>query len=223
MTTLSESIKRHLSEYYLFYVLAYGLVLPAWFNLLSLLLYKHMSLGLSFLLITIGVTLAFAAGGLRHYQPKLKVVHGALLGVGILLQVVSLAKLFGPALSDIGVALPVAISVAVSLWWIVIYFVDLSDLNREKNKLIGGRVLKYFVLCAVLLYAPSLLLNRYYSKQIKAIFPAGSVHLSGGLDYVQIEKIMDETVWKAKGLISLLTVFILILLFYFYRRAKNSV
>ena len=223
MTNIWGSLRRHVFEYYLFYVLAYGLVLPIWLKLAVMFSSKNIDESFSLLFFIMGGLLIPVAGGLKHYRPKLKIIDRALLAAGLLIEVVFLVKLFKPALSHVAVALPLSISLAVSTWWTVVYFLDLSNLDKGRNYLIGKEVLKYFILCALLLYVPSMMLGKYYRHQVDAILAAGSVNVAGGLDSKQIEKMIDEKMWQARGLLSILIIFILILLFYFYRRVKNRI
>jgi len=223
VSNIFGSLRRHVLEYYLFYVLAYGLVLPIWLQLAVMFLSKNDDESFPSLFLIMGSILILVAGGLKHYQPKLQIIDRMLLAVGLLIEVVFLVKLFKPALSHVVVALPLSISLAVSTWWTVVYFLDLSNLDKGKNNLIGKEVIKYFILCAVLLYVPSMLLGEYYKHQVDAILAVGSVNVAGGLDYTQIEKMIDEKMWQARGLVSILIISILILLFYFYRRVKNSI
>jgi hypothetical protein len=89
--------------------------------------------------------------------------------------------------------------------------------------LIGKKVTKYFILCAVLLYVPSLLLSRYYKHQAAAILAAGSVKESGKLDYLQAEKMLDNKMWQVAGLEFLLVMLILALFLYFYKRERHAI
>ncbi len=218
-----KSLKRHVVEHYLFYILAYVLVSPMWLKLIVVFLYKNMNVVPLLFLFNAGALLIFIAAGFKHYRSKLKVFAGILFVAGLLIECIVMAQLFVPAFSQAAIALPLLISSAMSGWWVIIYFLDLSGMDREKSKLLGKQVLKYFILCAVLLYGSSALLSGYYRRQIEAILAADSVNVAGGLDSTQIEIMMDEKMWQVVLLGFLQFIVIIILFFYFYNRVKTIV
>ena len=221
MRTIIQSLKRHLLEYYLFYILAYALALPIWLELVRMFLTKNIDVAFSLIVFILGSMVILAAGILKHNFPKLSLLSKILLFVGLGVEVIFLSQLLKPLLSETAVAVPGLVSMAVSVWWIVIYCLDLSGINRERNRLLGKKMLRYLIVTAALLYIPFIMLSRYYRRQIDAVVAAGSVNVPGGMDYRQIEMMMDEKLWQAKALVSLLIILALIVFFCFYRRVKN--
>jgi hypothetical protein len=217
-----KSLERHVIGYHLFYLLAYVLVMPVWLKLTSLLLYKNMTVAPLLLLFNVGMFLIFVAI-IKHYRSNLRTLARISLVVGLLIEVIALVQLLVPTLSHPAVALPMLISLVMSIWWTVVYFLDLSSINREQSKLLGKQVLRYFILCAVLLYGSSAVLGVYYRRQIDAILAAGSVNVAGGLDSTQIESMMDARIWQAALLDFVQLIVIVVVFLYFYKRARTIV
>jgi hypothetical protein len=214
-------LKLHIVEYYLFYILAYVLVTPIWLNVMASFLYKNINLIPLMLSVYMGTTLILGAGGIKHYYPNLKFLSKVLFTIGLLVQAIFLIKLVEPALHSITVTLALSMSLMLAILWIVIYVIDLSSLDKEKNRLIGKNVFRYFIFCVVLLYAPVVLLSKYYSNQINKILSKGSLNVAGSSDSTQIEKMIDEKIWQAQEFTLLLMILVLLLFSYFYRRVTN--
>jgi hypothetical protein len=164
-----------------------------------------------------GVLLAVV---IQNIQPKIKIISGVLLLLALASQIYFITQLASTILTEYASAVLVLFSLAASLWSILIYF---TGLDNEKNKLIGKKIPIYFILSAVLFYVPTLLLGKYYKHQVDKIFAAGSVNLAGGLNSTQIERMIDATLRQANMVHLLLTLFVIILFFFLYRKVKVSV
>jgi hypothetical protein len=216
----SESLKRHMMDYFLFCILSYGLVSAVWIKIAgvySMTAWALVSLLSGLLLSTMAVLLAAV---IQNIHPKMKILGGVLLPFALASQIYFLIKLAPTVLTDYATGVLVLFSLAASLWSIPVYF---TGLDKEKNKLIGRKIVKYFILSAFLFYVPTLFLGRYYKQQIDKIFAAGSVNVAGGLNSAQIEKMIDATLRQANMIHLLLTLFVVILFFFLYRKVKVSV
>jgi hypothetical protein len=223
MSHRSVSFKRHVIEYQWFYILACAFIGPAWVKFMFFpamaagYFSENMEILPFFVYFTVGYVLVFFAGSLQ-FQWKLsaKIV----LGIGLVMEAVTLSKLIAPARGHAVVALPLLISLAMSMWWVVVYFLNLSSgaMDREKNKRIVRRVMKYFVLCAVLLYGTLwMLMEGYFRRSIEAIYSAGNI------DSVQKSRSMIEQLWHMELSVIFLLVIITALFFNLYRRTKAGI
>ena len=219
MDRFIRSLKKHIAEYFLFYLLVYGLFNPLWIRLLPILFLKNLIVfnfknndlnfnNIYFLLAAhVSGLLTVVAATIKRRSPKFKNVHRILFGVGLLIQSFFFAELLAPALSDATVALAVFIYLVPAILWTAIYLLAPLNFNKEKNRILGKKLLKYVVLCGTLLYVASSFWAKYYSNQVKEI-------------------IENEKVWQAVGWLFLIQTFVLTLFFYFYRRIivniKNS-
>ena len=219
MSNIFESLKRHVVEYFLFYILLYGLTLPAWLQLVFLSSYKNIRNILSLPIIFVSVVFVFLFAILKHEQTRIKLFSGPLLLCCLILQLFYIIKFYSIILSSYILAALVVISIVMSVWSVLVYF---YGLDKERNKFIGKEIMNYFLLSAVLFYVPTVLLGRYYKRQINKILAAGSVNVDGGLNYDQIVMMIDAKIGQASLLQLFLTAFVAILFFFFYRKVKNS-
>lgn len=221
MSKILERAKQHIAEYYVFYALTCALVAPTWFRLTAMLLYKHADQALLLQMFTIGIALILIAAAIRHNLRQWRMAARILLGAGMLISIIYSARLLEPARSHAPVALLLIISVAVTVGAVAVYVIDLPRMSRERNALIGKIVLKYFVLCAVLLYLASGLLSRYYRHQLDAILNGGSMQGASGAQYGQLAITLDATMRQAIALQSLLCLLAVMLFLCFFVKAKN--
>jgi hypothetical protein len=70
---------------------------------------------------------------------------------------------------------------------------------------------------------PTLFLGRYYKHQVDKIFAIAPVNVAGGLNSTEIEKMIDVTLRQANMIHLLLTLFVVLLFFFLYRKVKVSV
>ncbi len=216
----SESFKRQIRDYFLFCILSYGLVSVVWLKIAgaySITAWALISLLSKLLLSTMGVLLAAM---IRNIHPKMKIIGGVLLPLALAAQIYFLIELAPTVLTEYATRILVLFSLAASLWSILIYF---TGLDNEKNKLIGKKIPIYFILLAILFYVPTLILGRYYKHQVDKIIATGSLNAAGGLNSTQIGKMIDATLRQANMVHLLLTLFMVILLFFLYRKVKVSV
>jgi hypothetical protein len=218
-------VKQQAQKYFPFYLLSLSLFLPIWLQLLGLTFYRNRFIVVSLGFYYIGIMFISLAATLKHFKPKFKISNKLLLFVGLCIQTLCLFVLYASASSTLvlDVLIFVFVSLLISAWWLMMYFVDLADLDIEKARLIGKKITRYFILCAVLLYVPSMLLGRYFKHQAATILATGSSKVMGALDYLQAEKMLDNIMWQATGLELFLTIFILCLFFYFYKRERNAI
>jgi hypothetical protein len=216
----SESLKRQMKDYFLFCILSYGLVSVVWIKIAgvySLTAWALVSLLSGLLLSTMAVLLAAV---IQNVHPKMKILGGILLPFALASQIYFLIKLAPTVLTEYATGVLVLFSLVASLWSIPIYF---TGLDKEKNKLVGKKITIYFILSALSFYVPTLFVGRYYRHQVDKIFAAGSVNVAGGLNSTEIEKMIDVTLRQANMIHLLLTLFVVLLFFFLYRKVKVSV
>jgi len=218
--SISESLKRQMRDYFLFCILSDALVSVMWIKIAgvySITAWALISLLSGLLLSTMAVLLAAV---IQNFHPKMKLLGGVLLPIALAAQIYFVTKLAPTVLTEYATAVLVLFSLAASLWSILIYF---TGLDNEKNKLIGKKIPVYFILSVVLFYVPTLFLGRYYKHQVDKIFAIPPVNVAGGLNSTEIEKMIDVTLRQANMIHLLLTLFVVLLFFFLYRKVKVSV
>lgn len=222
MNLFSESLKRHISEYYLLYLFEYALVFPLWLNLLPSFVFKHIYTAPFLLYFNLTSLLIVLAGCLKNRRPASRIPDRAILLVAVVLHLAILITLLLAAVSFRDFALPLIFSSAISIWWIVIYFTDSPAASLKNNKDIGRKIIKYYVLCALLLYVPFMLLGKYFKGKINLIAGQDSAEFFKDLNYKQLEKMLDQTMLQYIGTAFLLAAIVTILFLYFFKRVKNE-
>lgn len=219
MSRIFESVKRDASEYYLFCILSYALIAPIWYKYATWFSYEHVNEALLMPRLICFVLLVAFGAILKHRQPKLKIVAWFLISLGGLLQVVLMIRLYATALTNYVVGAVVLLSIAVSIWSIL---VGLNSLDFERNKRLGRKILKYFILTAAIFFVAVSLIGRYYGGKINEIVSSGSLYVPGGLNAEQMARMMDVKIWQANLLLSILTIAAVSWFFIFYKRVKQS-
>jgi len=214
-----ESLKRMVIDYYLFCVLTYALTAIVWYKFATWFSYKEIGNTLLLPRLFLVVLLVVFGAVVKQRQPKLAVVAWLLQVAGVLLQAALIIKLSGAILTNYIVAVMVLLSIIVSGWSIL---VNLNGLNSERNKLLGGKILKYFILTALTFVFAVFLLGRYYGQKVAAIVSSGSLYVQGGLNAEMMGQMIDAKMWQANLLLSVLTVIAASLFLIFYRREKKS-
>lgn len=214
-----ELLKRQMKDYFLFCVLSYTLVSVVWIKIAGVYtITAWTSIGLlsNLVLSTIGVFLGVV---IQNVHARMKIPGRILLSIAAVFQLYFLIKLASIALTEYAAGVLALFSLGASLWSILISF---TGLDIEKNKVVGKKIPIYFILSAVLFYVPTLLLGKHYKQEIDKIFASGSLNVAGGLNSVQIEKMIDATLRQANMLHALLTLFVVVLFFFLYRKVKDS-
>ena len=214
-----ESLKRTAIDYYLFCVLTYALTATVWYKFATWFSYKEISNTLLLPRLFLVVLLVVFGAVVKQRQPKLAVVAWLLQVSGVILQAVLIIKLSGAILANYIVAVMVSLSIIVSGWSIL---VNLNGLNSKRNKLLGGKILKYFILTALTFVFAVFLLAKYYGQKVAVIVSSGSLYGQGGLNAEMMEQMIDAKVWQANLLLSVFTVIAASLFLIFYRREKNT-
>lgn len=210
MKSTVESLRRHVLEYHSFYIFAHLLLTPCLPQALFLLAPGDVDVGFPLVGVFLGGLLILLAQTIKHKLPKLKGLARASLAIGLLVDAVLLVRLSKPASSSPAVALALLTLSAISIWWTAIFFLDLSDRDKEKHKLVLLKFIGPVALCAFVMWGSIMAFLKYETHRVLAASGA------------TFEMLPRELMRLALGYLVVIS-FSLILLLFFYRRALRGV
>ncbi len=223
MSNWDAALKNHLCEYYLFHILALTLMLPIWLEFVRLTLLRNATGALAVISFALGIMLTVAAAGLKHGVAKWKVFTRILLIAGLGVEAVCGFQLLTMPMVDLTVAILGFLSLAVATWWVIIYCVDLSARNKDQDRLIARKMLKYYVLSAGILYLPYVPLARHYRGQIAKFADRHSTMNALAEVGADLLGVVDGILWQMEAWLILLSICALTTLLYSFKRTKDRV
>lgn len=225
MSDKNKFLKQYASQYYFYYTMAFVVLLPIWLQLLGISLYRDINAIISFVFMFLGIMLVSLAATFRHLKPQFKISKRLLLFVGLSVQLLCLFMIYKTVPIYYVLNVFVLVSILMSTFWLVMYFIDLPELDIEKTRLIGKKVIKYLVLSVLLLYGFNFIVGRYYSQIIFKIIelPIKPEFVGSKMHYAEIESQLHSKLLEARLLILFITIISLVLFFVFYKKVTKEV
>jgi hypothetical protein len=222
---MRDSINSHFMNNYMFYMFGYALITPLWLYQLILLSYKDIDAVLLIVYFVIGNMLVWLSGVIKLRWPNFLLIAKAVLVVGFVVQIGSLAKLVSIKFNNTLAFSFMIVMGAWSILYLYLFLLKQSDPERENNKTIAKKILKKFIATAALFYGPLLIFSRYNRGQIAAIvskLPDMINAMGRQTAYENAEKMIASKIFIEKALIPFFVVGSLIVFFLFYKKATKS-
>jgi hypothetical protein len=212
--------KKVLHNYFLFFLLQYGLIAMIGTKFRMVFPYKVENDIATFIFITILFGVLMDIGiFIRDFKPTLKITGGLLVAIGAVLQAMFIFQHRTSVLTYKVIILFLVATVVMSIWAIILFFAfdkeTMAGLRRKSKK----KSAVYYVLAVTIFtYVSTLLLYRYYDHQINGLLAMGTVNRTDGLDAAQVIGLVDAKILQVDLLQTILLVVISVAFLWPYRK-----
>lgn len=188
--------------------------------LLSIILFigkKNIELIVPMSSVLLGIILVCNATWLRYFKPMSVVFQRILFTIGLVIQIVSLFITIRLIMINFNVngVMSLFAFILISVFWTVLYRLDISGIDRDKLKLLSKRLKKTVIVSAVLLYGAIFIIARYLLAGVisKLQLPYNA----------EMEPMINRDVAVIELFIILSTVVFIVSLLIVYRKNYNNI
>jgi len=166
----------------------------------------------SVILMAIGVQL-------KQWRHKMSNIGWVLLIAGLFFEMKYINEYHNAINDNYGATVLVLLSLIISCWSIVACFIGFDFIKPKK--LLGNHIVNFLII-ALIFGGFSALIWKYYLRSLNAIVSTGSLFVADGISYIQMAKLIDDKIWQATMLLSLLTVIVALLIFFLQRTSERT-
>jgi len=225
MIKLLARLKHHAEYYYLYYALSYLLTFPLLIKIFDIWYSKNFDAKSQLYAFAIGNILLVIASGIKHNTKLSKLISGTILLFGMILNsyyyIYSVFKIIPVINSKLFISL--LFSLVISIWLALLFFIDITQFNKKINKTLIVRILLYYVILAISLYAFTISTAIYYINKYESIISKGSRFIVNGLNYNQIRTLIESARYQSAIILSILVILHLVIFFIIFRQTLKNI